>query len=203
MQATKPAKPTKPAPLPACAQPIERFGDDSTMVTMPTTTRTGSVEHASRRARARKPVRALLNCLCACHDYIVTPARVFSVVALLFLPLVATACPRTEALTETEATAEATVQPTADTTPTTASPAVSEAEEEEDETPEVLARVAERTAAAAAAVRAHRRRLRAHQLAAVAADKSLSQRGHAWTHVGPPLRMPPRRPVATVWQSWS
>ena len=122
--------------------------------------------------------------------------------ALLFLPLAATACPRTEALTETEAKAEATMQPVADTTPTIASPAESEAEEEEDATPEVLARVAARTAAAAAAVRAHRRRLRAHQLAVVAADKSLSRIGPAWTHVGPPLGISPRRPVATVWQSW-
>ena len=94
MQATKPAKHTKSAPLPACAQPIERFGDDSTAVTIPTTTRTGNVEHASRRARARKPVRAFPHCLCACHDYIVTPAGVLSA-ALLFLPLAAStsACP--------------------------------------------------------------------------------------------------------------
>ena len=204
MQADKPAAPAKPAkPVPACAQPIEWFGDDNMAVTMPTTTqRTGNDEHANRRARTCKSVRAFQQSLRACHDHIVTPARVFSVVALLFLPLAATACPRTEALTDTEAKAEATVQPTADPAPTIASSAECEAEEEEDATPEVLARVAERTAAAAAAVRAHRRRLRAHELAAVAADKSLSQRGHAWTHVGPPLGMPPRRPVATVWQSW-
>ena len=37
MQAAKAATPTKPVPLPACAQPIERFGDDNTAVTMPTT----------------------------------------------------------------------------------------------------------------------------------------------------------------------
>ena len=200
MQAERPAAPAKP--VPACAQPIEWFGDDNMAVTMPTTTqRTRNNEHATaaRAHASRSDVRAFPQSLRACHDYIVTPARVFSVVALLFLPLAATACPRTEALTETEAKAEATEQPTADTTPTIASPAESEAEEEEDATPEVLARVAARTAAAAAAVRAHRRRLRAHQLAAVAADKSLSQRGHAWTHVGPPLGMPPRRPVATVW----
>ena len=201
MQAEKPAAPAKP--VPACAQPIEWFGDDNMAVTMPTTTqRTGNEEHANRRARTCNSVRAFPQGHIACDDYIVTPARVFSVVALLFLPLAATACPRTEALTETEAKAEATVQPTADTIPTIVSPAASEAEEEEDATPEVLARVAARTAAAAAAGRAHRRRLRAHQLAAVAADKSLSRIGPAWTHVGPPLGIPPRRPVPTVWQSW-
>ena len=203
MQAEKPAAPAKP--VSACAQPIEWFGDDNMAVTMPTTTqRTRNNEHATaaRAHASRSDVRAFPQSLRACHDYIVTPARVFSVVALLFLPLAATACPRTEALTETEAKAEATEQPTADTTPTIASPAESEAEEEEDATPEVLARVAARTAAAAAAVRAHRRRLRAHQLAVVAADKSLSRIGPAWTHVGPPLGISPRRPVATVWQSW-
>ena len=200
MQAEKPAAPAKP--VPACAQPIEWFGDDNMAVTMPTTTqRTGNDEHANRRARTYS-VRAFPQGSSACDDYTVTPARVFSVAALLFLPLAATACPRTEALTETEAKAEATVQPTADTIPTIVSPAASEAEEEEDATPEVLARVAARTAAAAAAVRAHRRRLRAHQLAAVAADKSLSRIGPALTHVGPPLGMPPRRPVATLRQSW-
>ena len=182
MQAEKPAAPAKPAkPVPSCAQPIEWFGDDNMAVTMPTTTqRTGNDEHANRRARTYS-VRAFPQGSSACDDYTVTPARVFSVAALLFLPLAATACPRTEALTETEAKAEATEQPTAETTPspTIASPAESEAEEEEDATPEVLARVAARTAAAAAAVRAHRRRLRAHELAAVAADKALSRRGRA------------------------
>ena len=205
MQAEKLAAPAKPAkPVPSCAQPIEWFGDNNMAVTMPTTTqRTGNDEHANRRARTYS-VRAFPQGSSACDDYTVTPARVFSVAALLFLPLAATACPRTEALTETEAKAEATEQPTAETTPspTIASPAESEAEEEEDATPEVLARVAARTAAAAAAVRAHRRRLRAHQLAAVAADKSLSRIGPALTHVGPPLGMPPRRPVATLRQSW-
>ena len=202
MQAAKPAKTAKPTrPVPACAQPIERFGDDNTAVTMPTTTCTNKVEHASRHARTCKSVRAFPLGLRACHDPVVTPARVLSA-AILFLPLAATACPRTEALTETEAKAEATMQPVADTTPTIASPAESEAEEEEDATPEVLARVAARTAAAAAAGRGHRRRLRAHQLAVVAADKSLSRIGPAWTHVGPPLGISPRRPVATVWQSW-
>ena len=178
MQAERPAAPAKP--VPACAQPIEWSGDDNIAVTMPTTTqRTRNNEHATaaRAHASRSDVRAFPQSLRACHDYIVTPARVFSVVALLFLPLAATACPRTEALTETEAKAEATMQPTADTTATIASPAESEAEEEEDATPEVLARVAARTAAAAAAVRAHRRRLRAHELAAVAADKALSRRG--------------------------
>ena len=92
MQATKPAKPTKPAPLPACAQPIERFGDDNTAVTIPTTTRTNKVEHASRHARTCKSVRAFPLGLRACHDPVVTPARVLSA-ALLFLPLAATACP--------------------------------------------------------------------------------------------------------------
>ena len=104
MQAAKPAKTAKPTrPVPACAQPIERFGDDSTAATMPTTTRTGTVEHASRRARARKPVRAFPHCLCACHDYIVTPAGVLSA-ALLFLPLAATACPIGWAPSPTNAT---------------------------------------------------------------------------------------------------
>ena len=93
MQATKPAKTAKPTrPVPACAQPIERFGDDNTAVTMPTTTRTNKVEHASRHARTCKSVRAFPPGLRACHDPVVTPACVLSA-ALLFLPLAATACP--------------------------------------------------------------------------------------------------------------
>jgi len=86
----KTAKPTRP--VPACAQPIERFSDDNTLVTMPTTTRTNKVEHASRRARTCKSVRAFPFGLRTCHDPVVTPARVLSA-ALLFLPLAATACP--------------------------------------------------------------------------------------------------------------
>ena len=60
MQAAKPAKAVKPTkPVLACAQPIERFGDDNTAVTMPTTTRMGKVEHASRCVHFRMPsVRA-------------------------------------------------------------------------------------------------------------------------------------------------
>ena len=93
MQAAKAATPTKPVPLPACDQPIERFADENTSVTIPTTTiRTNKVEHASRCTRARKPVRALPHCLYARYDYIVTPAGVLSA-ALLFLPLAALACP--------------------------------------------------------------------------------------------------------------
>ena len=92
MQAAKPAKTAKPTkPVPACAQPTERFGDDNTSVTMPTTTRTNKVEHASRHARS-KSVRAFPFGLRTCHDPVVTPARVLSA-ALLFLPLAATACP--------------------------------------------------------------------------------------------------------------
>ena len=93
MQAAKAATPTRSVPLPACDQPIKRFGDDNTSVTIPTTTiRTNKVERASRCTRARKPVRALPHCLCARYDYIVTPAGVLSA-ALLSLPLAATACP--------------------------------------------------------------------------------------------------------------
>ena len=93
MQAAKPAKIAKPTrPVPACAQPIERFGDDNTAVTMPTTTCTNKVEHASRHARTCKSVRAFPLGLRACHDPVVTPARVLSA-AILFLPLAATACP--------------------------------------------------------------------------------------------------------------
>ena len=150
MQAAKSRTAMLAKRIPACAQPLERFGDNDLAVTKLTTAaRIRKVEHASRRARTRKPVRAFSHALRACHDYIVTPARVLTA-ALLFLPLAATACPRTEALTDTEAKAEATVQPTADPAPTIASSAESEAEEEEDATPEVLARVAARTAAAAA-----------------------------------------------------
>ena len=104
MQATKPAETAKPTrPVPACAQPIERFGDDNTSVTMPTTTRTNKVEHASRRARTCKSVRAFPFGLRTCHDPVVTPARVLSA-ALLFLPLAATACPIGWAPSPTNAT---------------------------------------------------------------------------------------------------
>ena len=49
MQAAKPATTAKPTkPVPARAQKMERFGDDNTAVTMPTTTRKNKVEHASR-----------------------------------------------------------------------------------------------------------------------------------------------------------
>ena len=79
--------------IPACAQPLERFGDNDLAVTKLTTAaRIRKVEHASRRARTRKPVRAFSHALRACHDYIVTPARVLTA-ALLFLPLATTACP--------------------------------------------------------------------------------------------------------------
>ena len=104
MQAAKPAKTAKPTrPVPACAQPIERFGDDNTAVTMPTTTCTNKVEHASRHARTCKSVRAFSLGLRACHDPVVTPARVLSA-ALLFLPLAATTCPIGWAPSPTNAT---------------------------------------------------------------------------------------------------
>ena len=93
MQAAKAATPTKPVPLPACDQPIERFADENTSVTIPTTTtRTNKVEHASRHVRTCKSVRAFPFGLRTCNDPVVTPARVLSA-ALLFLPLAATACP--------------------------------------------------------------------------------------------------------------
>ena len=94
MQLAKPARQAEPMKsTPTCAQPIERFGDDNPALTMPTTTRmVGKVEHASRRARTRRPLRVFPHVLRVCHDLIVIPARVRTA-ALLFLPLTATACP--------------------------------------------------------------------------------------------------------------
>ena len=93
MQLAKPARQAEPMKsTPTCAQPIERFGDDNPALTMPTTTRmVGKVEHASRRARIRRPLRVPRG-LRVFHDLIVIPARVRTA-ALLFLPLTATACP--------------------------------------------------------------------------------------------------------------
>ena len=93
MQAAKPARQAEPTKsTQPCAQPIERFGDDNPALTMPTTTRmVGKVEHASRRARMRRPLRVPRG-LRVFHDLIVIPARVRTA-ALLFLPLTATACP--------------------------------------------------------------------------------------------------------------
>ena len=78
--------------IPACAQPLARFGDNDLAATKLTTARIRKAEHASRRSRTRKPVRAFPHDLRACHDYIVTPARGLTA-ALLFLPLATTACP--------------------------------------------------------------------------------------------------------------
>ena len=79
-------------PVPACAQPLERFADDNPAVTRRTTTR-GKVEHASRCARTRKPARAFPHELRVSRDCIATPARAL-MTALLFLPAAAaTACP--------------------------------------------------------------------------------------------------------------
>ena len=61
----------------ACAQSLERLGDDNPAVTMLTT-----VEHAVP-VRTCKPLR---------HDYLVSPARVLTA-ALLFLPPATAACP--------------------------------------------------------------------------------------------------------------
>ena len=93
MQAAKPARQAVPMKsTPPCAQPIERFGDENPALTTPTTTRmVGKVEHASRRARMRRPLRVPRG-LRVFHDLIVIPARVRTA-ALLFLPLTATTCP--------------------------------------------------------------------------------------------------------------
>ena len=79
-------------PVPACAQPLERFAEDNPTVTRRTTTR-GKVEHASRCARTRNPARAFPHELRVSRDCIATPARAL-MTALLFLPAAAaTACP--------------------------------------------------------------------------------------------------------------
>ena len=92
MQAAKSRTAMLAKRIPACAQPLERFGDNDLAVTKLTTARIRKAEHASRRSRTRKPVRAFPHDLRACHDYIVTPARGLTA-ALLFLPLATTACP--------------------------------------------------------------------------------------------------------------
>ena len=91
MQAAKSRTAMPAKRIPACAQPLERFGDNDLAVTKLTAARIRKVEHASRRS-PRKPVRAFPYALRACHDYIVTPARGLTA-ALLFLPLATTACP--------------------------------------------------------------------------------------------------------------
>ena len=93
MHAAKPAKTTKPIKsIPPCAQPIERFCDQNQALTMPPTTRVGNVEHASRRARTRRPLRVFSRGLRVCHDFNLIRARVLTA-ALFFHPLTATACP--------------------------------------------------------------------------------------------------------------
>ena len=63
----------------ACAQSLERLGDDNPAVTMLTT-----VEHAVP-VRTCKPLRVFPPSLRVWHDYLVSPARVLTA-ALLFLP---------------------------------------------------------------------------------------------------------------------
>eukprot|EP00964_Phaeocystis_antarctica_P112711 scaffold76838_cov67-Phaeocystis_antarctica.AAC.1 len=93
MQATKNA-------VAACAQSLERLGDENPAVTMlTTTTRNGAVglpcgcaQHAVR-VRTCKPLRVFPRGLRLRHDSLVIPARVLTAAALLFLPLVTATCP--------------------------------------------------------------------------------------------------------------
>ena len=84
MQATKIA-------VAACAQSLERLGDENPAVTMLTTTRNGAVENAVP-GRTCTPLRVSPRDLRVRHDYLVIPARVLTAAALLFLPLVTAAC---------------------------------------------------------------------------------------------------------------
>ena len=76
----------------ACAQSLERLGDENPAVTMLTTTRNGAVARAVP-VRTCKPLRAFPRDLRVRYDYLVIPAHVLTAAALLFLPLVTAACP--------------------------------------------------------------------------------------------------------------